>query len=226
MRAKESDLEYQRWIARVFDRPVTEPAWWWDDAIFDEAPIEPDPETAVSYLTRLFDDPAPLLATYSADQIGQGLWFLCDNSCSNHLLAVADDRIDWASRRRCIEAIPSLHAKLFARACKPDLSHQQTSGSGRSIETACYMFWDIAPLSAHRDASHREQDETCLNAMRETLRVDHVACQESALHGLGHFHYGHPARVAEIVDAFLRQNPKLPPALHQYATMARVGRVQ
>jgi hypothetical protein len=40
-----------------------------------------------------------------------------------------------------------------------------------------------------------------LDAMRRTLVVHSIACQEAALHGLGHMQRRHPARVGEIIDA-------------------------
>jgi len=58
------------------------------------------------------------------------------------------------------------------------------------------------------------------------LELDHIACQESALHGLGHWAHSYPERVEKIVDEFLTHNENLRPELKQYALQARSGKVQ
>jgi hypothetical protein len=59
------------------------------------------------------------------------------------------------------------------------------------------------------------------DVIARTLALPNVACQESALHGIGHG-FGAPA----MVDAYLAANPDIPPALRAYALNARAGRVQ
>jgi hypothetical protein len=65
-----------------------------------------------------------------------------------------------------------------------------------------------------------------LDAMRDVLGLDAVACQESALHGLGHWQSAYPDEVGDIVDAFLATAPDRRPDLVRYAQSARVGCVQ
>jgi hypothetical protein len=62
--------------------------------------------------------------------------------------------------------------------------------------------------------------------MERTLAVPHVACQESALHGLGHWRDAYRQRVEAIVDAFLRGAKGAPAELLHYARQARAGHVQ
>jgi hypothetical protein len=61
--------------------------------------------------------------------------------------------------------------------------------------------------------------------MDATLKIDSIACQESALHGLGHWELFYPAEVAEIVDQYLKENPNLRSELKNYALDAREGHV-
>jgi hypothetical protein len=57
------------------------------------------------------------------------------------------------------------------------------------------------------------------------LAISHLACQESALHGLGHWKRAHPERVQAIIDAFLAKERGLPDVLRHYAKQARAGHV-
>jgi hypothetical protein len=52
-----------------------------------------------------------------------------------------------------------------------------------------------------------------------------IACQESALHGLAHWHYAYEERVEAAVSDFLRRED-LPPVLRTYAEKAMFGDVQ
>jgi hypothetical protein len=61
--------------------------------------------------------------------------------------------------------------------------------------------------------------------MDATLKIDSIACQESALHGLGHWELFYPTEVAEIVDQYLKENPSLRSELKNYALDAREGHV-
>jgi hypothetical protein len=62
--------------------------------------------------------------------------------------------------------------------------------------------------------------------MRDTLRLPNPACQENALHGLGHWARAYPEFTGATIDAYLAANPKLRPELVRYAQSARSGCVQ
>jgi len=59
--------------------------------------------------------------------------------------------------------------------------------------------------------------------MTNALALDSIACQESALHGLGHWHGAYPDEVEAIVDRFLAAHPTSRPELLTYARSARSG---
>jgi hypothetical protein len=59
--------------------------------------------------------------------------------------------------------------------------------------------------------------------MAEVLEIDAVACRESALPGLGHWHLDHPEKVASLVDRFLVTHPAARPELLASAKAARSG---
>jgi hypothetical protein len=62
--------------------------------------------------------------------------------------------------------------------------------------------------------------------MRRILAVDSVACQESALHGLGHWQRHYPTFVREAIDEFLTTRKNMRRELREYAQCARHGCVQ
>jgi hypothetical protein len=86
------------------------------------------------------------------------------------------------------------------------------------------MWWDIIPIGPQpNDPGRMDLDREILGVMESTLQLDAIACQESALHGLGHWHYGYPKQVAEIVDAFLQSHEGLGAELRTYAANAYRG---
>jgi hypothetical protein len=86
------------------------------------------------------------------------------------------------------------------------------------------MWWDITPLGGYPDEpARKEMDHAILQVMDATLHLDSIACQESALHGLGHWHLHYPGQVEEIIQGFYQQNKILPEKLRTYALSALNG---
>lgn len=206
-----------RWVAHVFDHPGERPEWYWD---LDADLSEPEPAACVDLLTQLFSDSARTLARYSDAQVGRGLWYLVNNACSCYSLALIEREVDLAARLACIEAIPKLFAELFRARCAPELSHGST-GSSNPLNTTCYMWWDLFPGWG---TPRQDFDDSALAAMSAILEIDSLACQESALHGLGHWQSAYPQRIGEVIDRFLKTGPR--PELRAYASAARQGCVQ
>lgn len=76
------------------------------------------------------------------------------------------------------------------------------------------------------DPSRAEEDNEFLGVMADILNLQSVACQESALHGLGHWQMHYPVIVAKLIDEFLARNQQLRAELRQYALSAQYGMVQ
>jgi hypothetical protein len=89
------------------------------------------------------------------------------------------------------------------------------------------MWWDILPCYPDLDAPEVDPaDAEVLDVMRRTLELDSEVCIQSALHGLGHWHYTHRG-AQEIIDTFLAERgDELRPDLAEYAQAARIGMVQ
>lgn len=215
-------LSFDEWLAHVFDHPVNEGGrkWYWDP---DAAWWDGSATDTVRFMTQAFENAAVVLQTYSDAQLNQGLWYLADNGCSNHMFALLDTGVAWAARQRCIRAIDSLFEQCFARRCTPHLSHLDEPGASE-LNLVCYMWWDIIPIIGQpNNPAQRELDQEILGVFESALRLDSVACRESALHGLGHWQPYYPRRVEQIIDRFLGKQNGLREELRAYAMNASRG---
>lgn len=225
-RADDSGLDPRwdvaRWVAYVFDRPVAAPEWYWGLA---DGADEPGPSAELACFTRLCAAPATALEHLTDAQLNQGCWYLLGSGASALTLATHDPTIPvvrWAS---CVMGFIPLFAELFAPRCSPHLGHRDEPGAN-PLNSACYMWWDLLPLPALPEGRERAWlHNTCLDALASILALDHDACRESALHGLGHWVTHDARRVAAIIDGFLARTPGLRPELRAYALAARGGRV-
>jgi hypothetical protein len=211
---------FPEWVRHIFDHRVGKPEWYW---ALEADTAEPPAQTSVVYLTRLFTDPEPILAPYTDAQLNQGLWYLVSNSCSNYMFTLLEPEVAWPERRAGLRAITNLFARLLANRCSPHLSHLDERGAN-PLNSACYMWWDLFPTRGHpENPTHALVDGELLVVMQRVLALDALACQESALHGLGHWHLRYPAEVEGAIDVFLESEPPLDPRLRQYAFSARRG---
>ncbi len=220
------NLTFEQWVTHVFDHSVPlddiEKAWHWD---IDRDWWEEDTADTVQFLTQAFENAAVVLQPYSDAQLKQGLWFLVDSSCSNHMFALLDASVPWPARQRCIQSIYKLYEGCFAQRCTPHLSHLDEPGAS-PLNLVCYMWWDIIPIYGKpNDPVWSEFDQEILGVMESTLQLDSIACHESALHGLGHWQHKYSERVGEIIDAFLMKHRELRKELEMYAANAYVGYV-
>ena len=209
-----------RWADYMFDRPVTAPEWY---GVEDDLPDEPVPAEAVAFLTELFEHAGERLAPYTNAQLNQGFWYLLGSGASGLTRATHDPTIPVAAWVRCVRALITLFAQVFAPRCSPHLGHRDEPDTD-PLNLACYMWWDLLPLPALPDGSGRAAlHGACLDVLAATLDVDSAPCRESALHGLGHWTSHNPERVADIIDRFLAAYPGLRPELLAYARAARGG---
>lgn len=180
----------------------------------------------VAYLTRLFTDPLPTLGTYSDAQLNQGLWFMASNGCSDYMMSLLEPPAPWPERRAGIRALALLFERLFALRCSDHLGHVDEPGAN-PLNMACYMWWDLFPTWGRpHEAERHEVDAELLGVMKQVLALDSVACQESALHGLGHWQGHYPDLVRTVVDDYLAAQQIARPELREYALQARRGYVQ
>jgi hypothetical protein len=216
--------DFEGWIKHVFDHPISEPQWF--RALTAEASWEPSKDKFLAYISRAFEQPATAFGRFSDAQLNQGLHYLISPDCSDGMFAVKEKKIPWSERHQAIQAILPLFKDCFARRCSPSLLHLEEKPCN-PLNAVCYMWWDVFPVYGQPDKpAQAELDQAILGVIRQTLKIDHVACQEAALHGCGHWKQYYSEQVQKIIDEFLARNTTLRPELKQYALQARTGMVQ
>lgn len=250
MGRKLTNLNFEQWVVHIFDHPVTDPAWHWD---MNADWWSSSPEEQVHYLKRLFESAGEILKTYSDGQINQALWYLVGSAAGDYMSILEDTTVSIDDRKRCIQSILNLHEQLFAKRCDQHLSSFYDKPDISPLNSICYMWWDIIPIhgvsgdyisqidrmdvspelkerykvqarSIHTE-DHRQIEQSILDLMSRTLEINHVACRESALHGLGHWQKYFPTEVPYIIESWLNRNSNISEALRQYAERARFGGV-
>ncbi len=219
---KLTELSFDAWIEHAFGREVRigRNAWFFDD---DCDWWDPPAAIAVDYIARLFADPQKPLSWFAEAQIAQGLTYLFSISATGGKDWLSDRTTAFDRRLACVRAIFTLFERLFAPRCSAALSHLSEAPAG-TLNCVCYMWWDEFIAIAHPDDPHFQAlHEAALDVMEKTLRLESPACQEAALHGLGHWHLRFPARSAEIIDDYLKASPQLDPRLLAYARLAKSG---
>lgn len=201
------------WLQLIFNR--SGPWIDWPAEVYRQT--EPTAATAQK-LSAAFERSPEWAPACTDKELNEAFWFLS----SNAFLLVRDEAIPWPLRHRFIRSFVPLFEQLFAVRCGQSLGHLSEVDS--DLNPACYMWWDFDCWSAIPDPLTRNpQDAAFLETMERILRIPHVACQESALHGLGHWRHAHPLRVEQIIDDFLQRERALRPELAAYAKSARCG---
>jgi hypothetical protein len=212
-----TSLGYDEWIRHIFDHPAEGPQWYLDpDAPYWDGPAV----LTLAHTTRLFQLSARSVAGYNDAQVNQGLWYLLSDVCTDVL---GNPFPASTARCQCIHAMASIFRDLFVPRCTPHLSHRSETEAG-PLNSVCYMWWDILPLVPQPESrERRDVDAAALEVMEQALGLDSIACQESALHGLGHWKQAYPAGVTAIIDRYLEHRPDARPELLAYARSARSG---
>ncbi len=233
--------DFDEWLAYAFDTSMREseerrmdadPEWnvdWRGDWLkecrtryplyyYAHAPIDEKAE----FYTQFFAAPGRWTARYGDRDLVTGLNRLLNGSHTNDLYSLFD-----ASRLRdhqiaVLEGIKALYSDVFLPRCNNDrLGHLNEPGS--ALDGFCYMFWDACALDSV--AMRSGLLDYALAAMRHGLSLPSAACQESALHGLGHgvCLYGEqPHRI--IKDYMQRPDEAFArPELKAYAEQALTG---
>lgn len=206
-----AEIGFDDWVVAVFDSEVEDP--W------------PPPAQDLAHLTRLLADPVPALEGLTDEEIGIGLWSVLDSGGAGTALALGDVGLPLAERVACVRLVPNLYRELFVPRCEERLGH--LSEQGGRLEMICYMFWDVAAFGgAPGSREGNLLEDAVLDVLDDILRMDHAACQESGIHGLGHRVLRHPERAPAILDRWLHAGTVRDERLRAYARSARGGCIQ
>jgi hypothetical protein len=219
------DASFDEWLTYLFDRPECAYGEHWSHG-GDVPEWNVPSELSVDYIARTFENPSNWLRKYSKAQIAAGLEYTWNPAFSDVGSALTDEGIAWAIRKRAIQSLVPLYQECFSRLCSPGLSHLSEC-LDNPLNGSCYMYWDICWFHGQpKNQRQSESDAECLRVMESTLLIDHDACRESALHGLGHWAFSYPNRVCQIIEQGLKPNEALRAELWSYGQQARVGNVQ
>ena len=220
------EASFEEWLTYIFDRPECEYGEHW--SFGDVGPDWKVPAALSSeFISRTYEEPQRWISRFSPGQIAAGLEFTWNTSASGVSFTILHESVPWPLRQRAIQALVSLYEQCFRKLCSPGLGHLSECVDN-PVNSACYMYWDVCPYYGQPEKpEHRAMDDECLRVMEKTLRIDHDACRESALHGLGHWALGYPSRASSIIEQELKAVRKnLRPELWEYAQAAKLGNVQ
>ena len=212
-------MEDARWLEHIFGSSLG------DKQNPDAAKTAADlaPADALRLVTQIFLNCGTWLAPFTDQQVADGLVFIGGAGESDWMYYVYDPATDRQARYDCIRSIETLYRDCFARRC-PD----RELSDDNSLGSVCFMWWDRFPsggISAQSDVERPAVDEELIGVMARALQIEHAACQQSALHGLGHWYGANEARVEAIIDQWLANHQHLSAKLTQYAREARSGNV-
>lgn len=216
---------FEDWINFIFGREPKGDHWALD-RVESELCWNLPGEVTADYMAQTFENPVVWRSRFTPQQIADGLAYTWSSSLGDICFLFAEESIPCSLRLRLIRSLVPLYQECFGRLGRPGLSHLNEDAEN-PLNVVCYMFWDVCPLHGQpSDPQLRERDSECLSVMERTLAINHDACRESALHGLGHWALAYPSRVNSIIEQGLKTDRKhLRSELLVYAEHAKNGNV-
>jgi hypothetical protein len=140
-------------------------------------------------------------------------------------LSLWDAATDNETAERAIRAIPTLFRDLFAVHCDSAMC-SGGSETDSKMNSSCYMWFDLIGLD-HIQLNHipLHRLRAVVAVLDHVLAIPHIACQESAIHGLGHIAYFDRSLTDSTIRRFMSRRG-LYEKLRRYAAAAAVGAVQ
>lgn len=150
------------------------------------------------------------------------LWGVCDSSATTLPESIFASDVPPLLRMSVIERMFKLFQKVYPLRCDNVLIEQYFP-KGPSWNSQCYLWWDLLPRNHEvEDGYLAEVDLKIIELLGSTLRVDHLACQQSALLGLSEWFYFNPE---ETVRTIQLHELSLPEELRDMAKRAKLGDV-
>ena len=204
----------------LFDRPLKVTAWYRDVDYEDlDLPIH----QCVILATGVFLDIEQIADAYSEQQVAHGLRYLIDPFGGLGDIYM-DSQVNETLRSTAIESMLNVFDRLFPLHCLSHKTHPKLDEGDAPYDNLCYMWWDIFPRHGHPQREDMKLiDAAVLQTLAKVIQIENIACQESALHGLGHWQSARPQEVGKIIGTAL---PRLPSQLLTLARNAITGHVQ
>lgn len=217
------DLSFPAWVSHVFDHPYQPRPWYWE---FDADCWPVSIAVAAPYVDRFFRDAGELLAPYTDAQAGQGLNYLSSPSFAEYGHTAVSETVPLELRLAIVAGIGELFRQVYAPRCGDRIAHPDDEPS-EPLLSSCFMWWDAFPWYPKGGSPERDAiDARMMRVLEEVLALPSAACQEAALHGLGHATGGTPESPAgQIIERFLADDAARRPELVSYARAARRDRI-
>lgn len=212
------ESKYQDFIKFLFDRDESELDWR-----FDYELEEPDltGEEVVEFVRRMLENFESDLADFSDWQLGMGIDYIFNNSCSNLSFFLRDGPVDVNKRVSAILALKVFFQKCLNERCVASLGH--LSEEGNQLNHFCYMIWDTTPLTYCEQTPEKQKIyDAVAEVMEYSLSLDNIACVESGLHGLGHLGLYYE-NAPKIITKFINSRKDTDKRLVEYAKRAENG---
>jgi hypothetical protein len=210
---------YQEWLSYIFNHEVeAQKPQWYSSA--DVPTFEASDNEMTELIGQTFLNAGKDLIKYTDEQVDQGIWCFVSMSGLDFMRSIKSPGVPLVKRLEAIQNIFHLYSDCYAKRCTEVLGHLSEEGS--PLNSSCYMFWDISPLTVEED---QEIQNAVLSVLEKILTVKHRACREAAFHGLSEIFYSRQEAVQRIIDQFLSQTT-LDEKLLAYARNAREGNVQ
>lgn len=171
----------------------------------------PGDEHIVEYVAHAFEDTRRLVDIYSAARVARvidAFFYEADYG------VFGDTSCPYELRTRLFRSIVPVYRDLYASLCGNALGHKN-----QPTQFACYMWWELIPWVPDREPLI---DDVVYEVFEALLSLPSEACQESALHGLGHAHDDKRGRSLSLIRIFLEREG-MSPELRQYAENALTG---
>jgi len=212
-----SSLSFEQFTEFFFSRTVVSDKEQYDYFLIDldghkySESTPSSPRIMVNHLTRLFSEFGQIAKNHTLAQIDQGIWGMWGANLRLYEFLFASS-VPLESRLDCIRSMYHVYSDYVSqldRQPEPEID----SGTYMWWDLILHGFWDLSrpviPGTFRGDASKLDaESRLTLDVLFETLTrilaIPNRACQESALHGLGHLY--HP-NVHDAVERFIAAGP-------------------
>ena len=214
-------VSFDDWVDYCFqtDRPE-------DGAIASTFEMLPG-VTLAQYFQRLFGDPMPYFEHRSFEEMNAGLWCLFGVD-HGYWWRIRDPSVPADEQAKAVLAMKSLYRNCLDILCD-DRSKSPAAGFDElnPLDGAVYMLWDMDCLEGAAMINKEEHlVGPIFSVLEEALNCKTVACQISALHGLGHLQEDNVKRVKSLIQPFIERNQAAMPWVEAYAREAIKGCVR
>lgn len=160
---------YQQQLTYIFDRPISKPEWYWD--INEYTDLFDPPLATFVFLEKLLSNIKTDLEPYSNDQIAHGLNYIFNNSCSDLSHYFKEAPVKPKRKVKALTSIFNLYRDVFEPRCSKILLANSREPAPE-LESVCYMFWDVTPLSTWLQMKPGQIPEPNPELMKKFMELD------------------------------------------------------